>query len=354
MARHVILGSVRAHSHCLSVLAPVLASVRDSGLSLANATTKHRHWKAGNARDGIWPHLQIIPLTGVNDSHRAGYTSAPVIAFRRAQRKASIRPPLRAIVEGSILDIFPEGFEGDDDEEDGDSSDEGGYVDIAGEIVLGNIHEPGEEVVSRAEGREPRAAEIAAREAVVALRLQLANATMTDRVNAALAERSAASFFDYYDTNKDLSAYTLEQELTRNSFSVIDEGGGILEGVNAGEYLKRAVGDVAYLVRVANQSIFADNIAALTEHFRLCDAMASLSNPCDAETRYEVDCLRRTLDASLTVEVVIPTSGAGNGKLALARIDCAVAVALGGVSHIVTRRVGRARLVRAFEAKVPA
>ena len=221
MARHVILGSVRAHSHCLSVLAPVLASVRDSGLSLANATTKHRHWKAGNARDGIWPHLQIIPLTGVSDSHRAGYTSAPVIAFRRAQRKASIRPPLRAIVEGSILDIFPEGFEGDDDEEDGDSSDEGGYVDIAGEIVLGNIHEPGEEVVSRAEGREPRAAEIAAREAVVALRLQLANATMTDRVNAALAERSAASFFDYYDTNKDLSAYTLEQELTRNSFSVM-------------------------------------------------------------------------------------------------------------------------------------
>jgi hypothetical protein len=82
--------------------------------------------------------------------------------------------------------------------------------------------------------------------------------------------------------------------------------------------------------------------------------MASLSNPCDAETRYEVDCLRRTLDASLTVEVVIPTSGAANGKLALARIDCAVAVALGGVSRIVTRRVGRARLVRAFEAKVPA
>ena len=70
--------------------------------------------------------------------------------------------------------------------------------------------------------RAPTPAEEAAHEAIVALRLQLADATVTEAVNARLAAQDAAAFFAYYDENEHLFAYTCERELGRNAFCVVD------------------------------------------------------------------------------------------------------------------------------------
>ncbi|KAH8074896.1 hypothetical protein JL720_10644 [Aureococcus anophagefferens] len=162
--------------------------------------------------------------------------------------------------------------------------------------------------------RAPTPAEEAAHEAIVALRLQLADATVTEAVNARLAAQDAAAFFAYYDENEHLFAYTCERELGRNAFCVVD-GASTLEGDAAGEQLKCATGDVAYLVRVANQSVFGDCVAALAEAVGSSAAMASVSN--GAAPRYAIDRGRGTLDATLAVDVVVPTSAGAAGKLAL-------------------------------------
>ncbi|KAK7241963.1 hypothetical protein SO694_00018116 [Aureococcus anophagefferens] len=192
--------------------------------------------------------------------------------------------------------------------------------------------------------RAPTPAEEAAHEAIVALRLQLADATVTEAVNARLAAQDAAAFFAYYDENEHLFAYTCERELGRNAFCVVD-GASTLEGDAAGEQLKCATGDVAYLVRVANQSVFGDCVAALAEAVGSSAAMASVSN--GAAPRYAIDRGRGTLDATLAVDVVVPTSAGAAGKLALASVDCSVRVAL--APRTVARRVGRATLVNVFE-----
>ena len=121
--------------------------------------------------------------------------------------------------------------------------------------------------------RAPTPAEEAAHEAIVALRLQLADATVTEAVNARRAAQAAAAFFAYYDENEQLFAYTCERELGRNAFCVVD-GTSTLEGDAAGEQLKCATGDVAYLARVANQSVFGDCVAALAEAVGSSAAMA--------------------------------------------------------------------------------
>ena len=192
--------------------------------------------------------------------------------------------------------------------------------------------------------RAPTPAEEAAHEAIVALRLQLADATVTEAVNARLAAQDAAAFFAYYDENEHLFAYTCERELGRNAFCVVD-GTSTLEGDAAGEQLKCATGDVAYLARVANQSVFGDCVAALAEAVGSSAAMASVSN--GAAPRYAIDRGRGTLDATLAVDVVVPTSAGAAGKLALASVDCSVRVAL--APRTVARRVGRATLVNVFE-----
>ena len=211
---------------------------------------------------------------------------------------------------------------------------------------------PAPEPVARArrpvedEGVDLTPAAVAAHDAIVALRLQLADATVTERVNAALAERPAEAFFEYYDANESLAAYTLERELKRNAFVVRIEGGREISGEAAAAVLKAEGG---YLLRIANQSVFGDCVAALAEALRSSDAMASVSNPADAETRYEVDLTAGALRASCAVAVVVPTSDTPDGKLPLATVRCAVDVAL-APTRTATRRVTRATLVNVFDA----
>ena len=116
--------------------------------------------------------------------------------------------------------------------------------------------------------------ECRARDAVVALQQALADAAIAAAVDRTLKSAGAVDTWRYYDDRPELARYTIERELARNTFVVTEDG---VEVTDAAARLGALEGDDAYLLRLANQSLFGDCLVALGSALDASGAQAALS-----------------------------------------------------------------------------
>ncbi|KAJ1459747.1 hypothetical protein M885DRAFT_613347 [Pelagophyceae sp. CCMP2097] len=197
---------------------------------------------------------------------------------------------------------------------------------------------------------EEDAAEAAAHEKIRALRLQLADPSVSERVNLRLAAESAESVLRYYRDRPDLSRYTCEKEAPRNTYLFDGES-----ATDAALQLRAATGDGELLVRLANQSVFADALIALSQELNAESIFAAVANSPSSTPSF----LLRfgpapSLEATLHIEVTVPTTAtappACQSRVALATAQCSVFVKIEDGRATVVRRVERPRLTRLFDA----
>lgn len=151
---------------------------------------------------------------------------------------------------------------------------------------------------------------------------------------------------EYYVSNASLRDYTVQFEFSRNDYEVRIDGRRVADARAA---LEAATGRDELVVRLANQSIFADVIAEISaslEPHGLAECGASVC--ADEAGRYEVYLGEgRSLQASLDLKVAVPTVD-GSSKLILATFPCAVqAVVRDDVR--VCRSVSRVVLAAVFD-----
>ena len=79
----------------------------------------------------------------------------------------------------------------------------------------------------------------------------------------------------YYDDRPELARYTIERELARNTFVVTEDG---VEVTDAAARLGALEGGDAYLLRLANQSLFGDCLVALGSALDASGAQAAVSS----------------------------------------------------------------------------
>ena len=156
--------------------------------------------------------------------------------------------------------------------------------------------------------------ECRARDAVVALQQALADAAIAAAVDRTLKSAGAVDTWRYYDDRPELARYTIERELARNTFVVTEDG---VEVTDAAARLGALEGDDAYLLRLANQSLFGDCLVALGSALDASGAQAAVSNAAGAT--YHVALGREaSLEGRLRVTVNVPSSTA-SGRLPLWR-----------------------------------
>ena len=165
--------------------------------------------------------------------------------------------------------------------------------------------------------------ECRARDAVVALQQALADAAIAAAVDRTLKSAGAVDTWRYYDDRPELARYTIERELARNTFVVTEDG---VEVTDAAARLGALEGDDAYLLRLANQSLFGDCLVALGSALDASGAQAAVSNAAGA--MYHVALGREaSLEGRLRVTVNVPSSAA-SGRLSLATLDVVVTARL--------------------------
>ena len=181
--------------------------------------------------------------------------------------------------------------------------------------------------------------ECRARDAVVALQQALADAAIAAAVDRTLKSAGAVDTWRYYDDRPELARYTIERELARNKFVVTEDG---VEVTDAAARLGALAGDDAYLLRLANQSLFGDCLVALGEALDASGAQAAVSNTAAGAT-YRVALGREaSLEGRLRVTVNVPSS-TESGRLALATLDVVVTARL-RPARALTASIGRAEL----------
>ena len=168
------------------------------------------------------------------------------------------------------------------------------------------------------------------------LRQSLADEALTEAVTRSLA---TTDWLRYYEERAELAAYTLSQELERNDFSV---DGSTLD---LQAKLEKLTGPAAFLLRLANQSLFADFLTAYRKEL-VSDVVADVTNGL-AAGRYAL----RTgndpsLEASLALDVCVPTD---SGKLVLGTFTATVHVRWHQGAWQVERRVKRPELAAIFD-----
>lgn len=181
-----------------------------------------------------------------------------------------------------------------------------------------------------------------ARDAVVALQQALADAEIAAAVDKTLKSAGAVDTWRYYDDRPELEKYTIERELARNKFIVTEDGVTVSD---AAARLGALVGDDAYLLRLANQSLFGDALVALSSALDSSGAQAGVSDAAGA-TYYVALGRESSLEGRLRVTVNVPSS-TSSGRLALASLD--VVVMARGRRRALTASVGRADLEKVFD-----
>ena len=182
--------------------------------------------------------------------------------------------------------------------------------------------------------------ECRARDAVVALQQALADAAIAAAVDRTLKSAGAVDTWRYYDDRPELARYTIERELARNTFVVTEDG---VEVTDAAARLSRLEGDDAYLLRLANQSLFGDCLVALGSALDASGAQAAVSNAAGAT--YHVALGREaSLEGRLRVTVNVPSSTA-SGRLSLATLDVVVTARLRPARSL-TASIGRAEMAK--------
>jgi len=181
--------------------------------------------------------------------------------------------------------------------------------------------------------------ETRARDAVVALQQALADAEIAAAVDKTLKSAGAVDTWRYYDDRPELEKYTIERELSRNKFVVTEDGVAVRD---AAARLGALEGDDAYLLRLANQSLFGDALVALSSALDSSGAQAAVSNAAGAT--YHVALGREpSLEGRLRVTVNVPSS-TPSGRLALASLDVVVTARLR--PRALMASVGRADLAK--------
>ena len=182
--------------------------------------------------------------------------------------------------------------------------------------------------------------ECRARDAVVALQQALADAAIAAAVDRTLKSAGAVDTWRYYDDRPELARYTIERELARNTFVVTEDG---IEVRDAAARLSRLEGDDAYLLRLANQSLFGDCLVALGSALDASGAQAAVSNAAGAT--YHVALGREaSLEGRLRVTVNVPSS-TESGRLALATLDVVVTARLRPARSLMAS-IGRASMAK--------
>ena len=180
--------------------------------------------------------------------------------------------------------------------------------------------------------------ECRARDAVVALQQALADAAIASAVDRTLKSAGAVDTWRYYDDRPELARYTIERELARNTFVVTEDG---VEVTDAAARLGALEGDDAYLLRLANQSLFGDCLVALGSALDASGAQAAVSNAAGATYRVALG-REASLEGRLRVTVNVPSS-TESGRLALATLDVVVTARLRPARSL-TASIGRAEL----------
>ena len=182
--------------------------------------------------------------------------------------------------------------------------------------------------------------ECRARDAVVALQQALADAAIAAAVDRTLKSAGAVDTWRYYDDRPELARYTIERELARNTFVVTEDG---VEVTDAAARLGALEGDDAYLLRLANQSLFGDCLVALGSALDASGAQAAVSNAAGAT--YHVALGREaSLEGRLRVTVNVPSS-TESGRLALATLDVVVTARLRPARSLMAS-IGRASMAK--------
>ena len=183
--------------------------------------------------------------------------------------------------------------------------------------------------------------ECRARDAVVALQQALADAAIAAAVDRTLKSAGAVDTWRYYDDRPELARYTIERELARNTFVVTEDG---VEVTDAAARLGALEGDDAYLLRLANQSLFGDCLVALGSALDASGAQAAVSNTAAGATYHVALGREASLEGRLRVTVNVPSSTA-SGRLALATLDVVVTARLRPARSL-TASIGRAEMAR--------
>ena len=183
--------------------------------------------------------------------------------------------------------------------------------------------------------------ECRARDAVVALQQALADAAIAAAVDRTLKSAGAVDTWRYYDDRPELARYTIERELARNKFVVTEDG---VEVTDAAARLSRLEGDDAYLLRLANQSLFGDCLVALGEALDASGAQAAVSNTAAGATYHVALGREASLEGRLRVTVNVPSS-TESGRLALATLDVVVTARLRPARSL-TASIGRAEMAK--------
>ena len=183
--------------------------------------------------------------------------------------------------------------------------------------------------------------ECRARDAVVALQQALADAAIAAAVDRTLKSAGAVDTWRYYDDRPELARYTIERELARNTFVVTEDG---VEVTDSAARLSRLEGDDAYLLRLANQSLFGDCLVALGSALDASGAQAAVSNTAAGATYHVALGREASLEGRLRVTVNVPSSTA-SGRLALATLDVVVTARLRPARSL-TASIGRAEMAK--------
>ena len=181
--------------------------------------------------------------------------------------------------------------------------------------------------------------ECRARDAVVALQQALADAAIAAAVDRTLKSAGAVDTWRYYDDRPELARYTIERELARNTFVVTEDG---VEVTDAAARLGALEGDDAYLLRLANQSLFGDCLVALGSALDASGAQAAVSNTAAGATYHVALGREASLEGRLRVTVNVPSS-TESGRLALATLDVVVTARLRPARSLIAS-IGRAEL----------
>ena len=180
-----------------------------------------------------------------------------------------------------------------------------------------------------------------ARDAVVALQQALADAAIAAAVDRTLKSAGAVDTWRYYDDRPELARYTIERELARNTFVVTEDG---VEVTDAAARLSRLEGDDAYLLRLANQSLFGDCLVALGSALDASGAQAAVSNTAAGATYHVALGREASLEGRLRVTVNVPSS-TESGRLALATLDVVVTARLRPARALMAS-IGRASMAK--------
>ena len=183
--------------------------------------------------------------------------------------------------------------------------------------------------------------EIRARDAVVALQQALADAAIAAAVDRTLKSAGAVDTWRYYDDRPELARYTIERELARNKFVVTEDG---VEVTDAAARLGALAGDDAYLLRLANQSLFGDCLVALGSALDASGAQAAVSNTAAGATYHVALGREASLEGRLRVTVNVPSS-TESGRLALATLDVVVTARLRPARSLMAS-IGRASMAK--------